>query len=94
MTVSGTDRLSEQEFRQRRAHWLEIRADNLAAVLETAGPGLYRLLPSDLGDLALVAAVTVARVAADEARAQPDGRHADIGGSALADEEPNVQLIR
>jgi hypothetical protein len=37
MTVSGTDGLSEKKFRQRRAHWLEIRAGNLAAVLETAG---------------------------------------------------------
>ncbi|WP_327726891.1 DUF2786 domain-containing protein [Streptomyces sp. NBC_00487] len=71
MTVSGTDGLSEKEFRQGRADWLEIRAGDLAAVLETAGPRLYRLLPSDLGDLTLVAAVTVARVAADEARAQP-----------------------
>ncbi|MBP5908862.1 DUF2786 domain-containing protein [Streptomyces scabiei] len=73
MTVSGTDGLSEKKFRQRRAHWLEIRAGNLANVLETAGPRLYRLLPSDLGDLTLVAAVTVARLAADEARAQPVG---------------------
>lgn len=71
MTASGTDGLSEKEFRQGRADWLEIRAEDLAAVLETAGPRLYRLLPSDLGELTLVAAVTVARVAADEARAQP-----------------------
>ncbi|MFF4968328.1 DUF2786 domain-containing protein [Streptomyces sp. NPDC001037] len=70
MAVSGTDRLSEKEFRQGRADWLEIRAGDLAAVLETAGPRLYELLPTDLGDRTLVAAVTVARVAADEARAQ------------------------
>ncbi|MEE1805372.1 DUF2786 domain-containing protein [Streptomyces sp. BE133] len=70
MTVSGTDGLAEKEFRQGRADWLEIRAGDLAAVLETAGPRLYKLLPTDLGDLTLVAAVTVARVAADEARAQ------------------------
>ncbi|MGW4229528.1 DUF2786 domain-containing protein [Streptomyces sp. NPDC004980] len=71
MTVSGTDGLAEKEFRQGRKDWLEIRAGDLAAVLETAGPRLYKLLPTDLGDLTLVAAVTVARVAADEARAQP-----------------------
>ncbi|MFJ4525913.1 DUF2786 domain-containing protein [Streptomyces sp. NPDC088810] len=71
MTVSGTDGLWEKEFRQRRADWLEIRAGDLAAVLETTGPQLYKLLPADLGDRSLVAAVTVARVAADEARAQP-----------------------
>ncbi|MFG3045120.1 DUF2786 domain-containing protein [Streptomyces sp. NPDC048241] len=70
MTVSGTDGPAEKEFRQGRADWLEIRAGDLAAVLETAGPRLYRLLPTDLGDLTLVAAVTVARVAADGARAQ------------------------
>ncbi|MFI2035027.1 DUF2786 domain-containing protein [Streptomyces bottropensis] len=70
MTVSGTDGLLEKEFRQGRADWLEIRAGDLAAVLETAGPRLYKLLPNDLGDQTLVAAVTVARVAADEARAQ------------------------
>ncbi|MFJ5271790.1 DUF2786 domain-containing protein [Streptomyces sp. NPDC088358] len=70
MTVSGTDGPAEKEFRQGRADWLEIRAGDLAAVLETAGPRLYKLLPTDLGDLTLVAAVTVARVAADEARAQ------------------------
>ncbi|MGV9318564.1 DUF2786 domain-containing protein [Streptomyces sp. NPDC003660] len=69
MTVSGTDGPAEREFRQGRADWLEIRAGDLAAVLETAGPRLYKLLPTDLGDLTLVAAVTVARVAADEARA-------------------------
>ncbi|USQ84698.1 DUF2786 domain-containing protein [Streptomyces phaeoluteigriseus] len=70
MAVSGTDGLLEKEFRQGRGDWLEIRAGDLAAVLETAGPRLYKLLPSDLGDQTLVAAVTVARVAADEARAQ------------------------
>jgi hypothetical protein len=70
MTVSGTDGSAEKEFRRGRADWLEIRAGDLAAVLETAGPRLYKLLPTDLGDLTLVAAVTVARVAADEARAQ------------------------
>ncbi|MFJ3659784.1 DUF2786 domain-containing protein [Streptomyces sp. NPDC090119] len=70
MAVSGTDGPAEKEFRQGRADWLEIRAGDLAAVLETAGPRLYKLLPTDLGDLTLVAAVTVARVAADEARAQ------------------------
>ncbi|AXE81548.1 hypothetical protein C5746_36555 [Streptomyces atratus] len=69
--MSGTDGLAEKEFRQGRADWLEIRAGDLAAVLETAGPRLYKLLPTDLGDQTLVAAVTVARVAADEARAQP-----------------------
>ncbi|ULR54654.1 DUF2786 domain-containing protein [Streptomyces deccanensis] len=71
MTVSGTDGLSEQEFRQARGDWLEIRAGDLAALLETAEPRLHELLPTDLGDRNLVAAVTVARVAADEARAQP-----------------------
>ncbi|WP_141757972.1 DUF2786 domain-containing protein [Streptomyces sp. LUP47B] len=72
MTVmSGTGGLSEREFRQGRADWMEIRTGDLAAVLETAGPRLLRLLPTDLGDRRLVAAVTVARVAADGARAQP-----------------------
>ncbi|WP_107117369.1 DUF2786 domain-containing protein [Streptomyces canus] len=70
MAMSGTDGLPEKEFRQRRENWLEIRAGDLAAVLETAGPRLYKLLPTDLGASTLVAAVTVARVAADEARAQ------------------------
>ncbi|MFJ8989969.1 DUF2786 domain-containing protein [Streptomyces sp. NPDC102279] len=70
MTVSDTDGPAEKEFRQGRADWLEIRAGDLAAVQEVAGPRLYKLLPADLGDLTLVAAVTVARVAADEARAR------------------------
>ncbi|MFJ3647767.1 DUF2786 domain-containing protein [Streptomyces murinus] len=69
--MSGTDGLWEKEFRQGREDWLEIRTGDLAAVLETAGPQLYKLLPTDFGDLTLVAAVTVTRVAADEARAQP-----------------------
>ncbi|CAM5307351.1 hypothetical protein SATRM34S_00668 [Streptomyces atroolivaceus] len=71
MSVSGTDGLPEEVFRQGRAHWLATRAGDLAGVLETAGPRLYELLPGDLGDRTLVAAVTVARLAADEARAQP-----------------------
>ncbi|WP_158761526.1 DUF2786 domain-containing protein [Streptomyces sp. NRRL S-146] len=71
MTVmSGTGGLSEKEFRQGRADWMEIRAGDLATVLETAGPRLLGLLPTDLGDRTLVAAVTAARMAADEARAQ------------------------
>lgn len=71
MSVSGTDGLPEEVFRQGRAHWLETRAGDLAGVLETEGSRLYELLPGDLGDRTLVAAVTVARLAADEARAQP-----------------------
>jgi hypothetical protein len=49
---------------------MEIRAGDLATVPETTGSRLLRLLLTDLGDPTLVAAVTVARVAADEARAQ------------------------
>ncbi|MFD3939524.1 DUF2786 domain-containing protein [Streptomyces sp. NPDC058611] len=39
-------------------------------MLEDVGPLLYKLLPADFGEERLVAAVTVARLAADEARAQ------------------------
>ncbi|MFJ9647479.1 DUF2786 domain-containing protein [Streptomyces sp. NPDC101206] len=39
--------------------------------MQNAGPRLYELLPTDLGDGRLVAAVAVARLAADVARAQP-----------------------
>ncbi|MGW1002018.1 DUF2786 domain-containing protein [Streptomyces sp. NPDC002520] len=99
MTVSGADELSEKEFRQRRADWLEIRVGDLAAVLETAGPQLYKLLPTDLGDQALVAAVTVARVAADEARAQSVGETVRwlerlIPGGHLHDLEGAVRELR
>ncbi|MCI4042333.1 DUF2786 domain-containing protein [Streptomyces sp. TRM75563] len=99
MTVSGTDGLSEQEFRQRRADWLEIRAGDLAAVLETAGPRLFKLLPDDLGDRTLVAAATVARVAADEARAQSVAETVGwlerlIPGGLLHDLEGAVRELR
>ncbi|GHF32933.1 DUF2786 domain-containing protein [Streptomyces griseoluteus] len=100
MTVmSGGDGLSEQEFRQRRADWLEIRAGDLAAVLETAGPRLFELLPTDLGDRTLVASVTVARVAADEARAQSVAETVRwlerlIAGGHLHDLEGAVRELR
>ncbi|MFF0550912.1 DUF2786 domain-containing protein [Streptomyces sp. NPDC004311] len=71
MTYSRTDGLSAVEFRQARKEWLDGRIQDLADVLETAAPDLYELLPTDLGELRLVAAVTAVRVAADEARTQP-----------------------
>ncbi|MFJ9597440.1 DUF2786 domain-containing protein [Streptomyces virginiae] len=71
MTYGRTDGLSAVEFRQARKEWLDGRVQDLADVLETAAPDLYELLPTDLGELRLVAAVTAVRVAADEARTQP-----------------------
>lgn len=100
MTVmSGTGGLWEQEFRQGRADWMEIRAGDLANVLETAGPRLLRLLPTDLGDRSLVAAVTAARVAADEARAQSVAETVNwlerlIPGGPLHDLEGAVRELR
>ncbi|MFJ7266421.1 DUF2786 domain-containing protein [Streptomyces sp. NPDC099050] len=70
MTDGGTGGTPEQEFRWARADWLRGRVEDLAAVLEDAGPDLYKLLPADLGDQRLAAAVTAARLAADEARTQ------------------------
>ncbi|MGZ3119064.1 DUF2786 domain-containing protein [Streptomyces sp. H62] len=100
MTVmSGTGGLSEQEFRQGRADWMEIRAGDLATVLETAVPRLLGLLPTDLGDRTLVAAVTAARVAADEARTQSVAATVNwlerlIPGGPLHDLEGAVRELR
>ncbi|MGW2849985.1 hypothetical protein [Streptomyces sp. NPDC001274] len=95
MTYSGVGGSSATEFRQAREKWLEGRIQDLADVMETAGPELYELLPADLGEHRLVAAVTAARVAADEARARPvaetvgwlerhipDGHRHDLAGAA------------
>uniref|UniRef100_A0AAU2JZS5 DUF2786 domain-containing protein n=1 Tax=Streptomyces sp. NBC_00049 TaxID=2903617 RepID=A0AAU2JZS5_9ACTN len=94
MTDSGVGQGSEKPFRRGRRDWLEARVGHLAAVLEEAGGRLYALLPTDLGDQGLVAAVTVARVAADEARARsvaetvdwlerliPGGHRHDLAGA-------------
>ncbi|MFB7543557.1 DUF2786 domain-containing protein [Streptomyces zaomyceticus] len=71
MTYSRADGPSAVEFRRAREEWIDGRMQDLADVLETAGPVLYELLPADLGAPRLVAAVTVAKVAADEARTLP-----------------------
>ncbi|MEU1319941.1 hypothetical protein [Streptomyces tibetensis] len=97
--MSGTGGWSEQEFRQERADWMKTRSGDLATVLETAGPQLLRLLPSDLGDRPLVAAVTAARVAADEARAQSVAETVNwlerlIPGGPLHDLEGAVRELR
>ncbi|MCX5229258.1 DUF2786 domain-containing protein [Streptomyces sp. NBC_00233] len=73
MTYSRADGPSVVEFRRAREEWIDGRIQDLADALETAGPDLYELLPADLGAPRLVAAVTVARVAADEARTLPVG---------------------
>ncbi|MFH8407243.1 DUF2786 domain-containing protein [Streptomyces sp. NPDC018019] len=70
MTDSRADGPSAVEFRRMRQEWMEGRIQDLADVLMTAGPVLYELLPEDLGDRRLAAAVVVARVAGDEARTQ------------------------
>ncbi|MFF4055994.1 DUF2786 domain-containing protein [Streptomyces sp. NPDC001668] len=70
MTDNSREGASESGFRRGRAEWLETRVGDLADVMEEAGARLCKVLPSDLGDQRLVAAVTLARVAADEARAQ------------------------
>jgi hypothetical protein len=90
-----TDGRSAVEFRQAREEWIESRIQDFADVLETAGPDLYELLPADLGERRLAAAVTVARVANDEARAHsvaetvrmlerliPGGHRHDLTGAA------------
>lgn len=59
------------EFRSARKRWLEDQVGSLADTCEVAAPFLYKSLPSNLGDQRLVAAVMIARVAADEARARP-----------------------
>ncbi|UFR01769.1 DUF2786 domain-containing protein [Streptomyces sp. Go40/10] len=71
MTDDRRDGPAADAFRRARSQWLEGRIRELSAVLETTAPGLYRLLPADLGDPRTAAAVTLARIAADEARAQP-----------------------
>ncbi|MFI8940077.1 DUF2786 domain-containing protein [Streptomyces syringium] len=71
MTDSAAGASSEEAFGRRRKDWLETRVWDLAGVLSADGPGLYGLFPTDLGDQHLVAAITVARVAADQSRAQP-----------------------
>ncbi|MCX5581978.1 DUF2786 domain-containing protein [Streptomyces erythrochromogenes] len=71
MTYGRVDGPSAVEFRQARKEWIEGRIQDLADALESAGPDLYELLPADLGELRLAAALTVVRVAADEARTQP-----------------------
>ncbi|MFG3014249.1 DUF2786 domain-containing protein [Streptomyces cinerochromogenes] len=71
MTDDRRDGPAAEAFRRARSQWLEGRIRELAAVLETTAPRLYRLLPADLGDPRTAAAVTLARIAADEARAQP-----------------------
>ncbi|GAA3151872.1 DUF2786 domain-containing protein [Streptomyces echinatus] len=97
MTDSRADGPSAVEFRQAREEWIESRIQDLANVLETAGPDLYELLPADLGERRLAAAVTMARVATDEARARsvaetvrllerliPGGHRHDLTGAARA----------
>jgi len=49
MTDSGLDGQSAKAFRRGRRDWLEARVEGLAAVLETAGAHLHKLLPADLG---------------------------------------------
>ncbi|MFI7359276.1 DUF2786 domain-containing protein [Streptomyces avidinii] len=95
VTVRGADGSSEYDFQWARTQWLGSRVEELAQVMEAAGPDLYKLLPTDFGDERLVAAVTVARLAADEARAQhvsesvgwlerliPGGHLHDVEGAA------------
>ncbi|WP_370415346.1 DUF2786 domain-containing protein [Streptomyces fradiae] len=97
MTYNREDGPSAVEFRQAREEWIEGRIQDLADLLEAAGPDLYELLPADLGEPRLAAAVTVARVAADEARTQPvaetarwlerlipGGHRHDLAGAARA----------
>ncbi|MEU7160285.1 DUF2786 domain-containing protein [Streptomyces chrestomyceticus] len=94
MTDSHANGSSAVEFRRMRQEWMEGRIQDLADVLMSAGPDLYELLPADLGDRRLAAAVAVARVAADEARAQsvsetvrwierliPGGHRHDLSGA-------------
>lgn len=71
MTDDRWDGPTAEEFRRARCQWLEGRVQDLATVLETTTPAVYKLLPTDLGDQRTAAAVAVARMAADEARAQP-----------------------
>jgi hypothetical protein len=97
MTDSRADGPSAVEFRRAREEWIEGRIQDLADVLETAGPDMYELLPADLGERRLAAAVTVARLAADEARADsvaetvrmlerliPGGHRHDLTGMSRA----------
>ncbi|MGW7456517.1 DUF2786 domain-containing protein [Streptomyces sp. NPDC054797] len=99
MTDRGTDGPTERDFQRARAEWLEVRIGHLANVMEDVGPRLHKLLPTDLGDGRLVAAVAVARLAADEARAQPVAESAGwlerlIPGGHLHDLEGAVRELR
>ncbi|MFF4387851.1 DUF2786 domain-containing protein [Streptomyces sp. NPDC001552] len=99
MTDGRTGGTPEQEFRRARADWLGGRVEDLAAALEDAGPDLYKLLPDDLGDQRLAAAVTAARLAADEARTQSVAESVRwlerlIPGGHLHDLEPAVRELR
>ncbi|MGA5066376.1 DUF2786 domain-containing protein [Streptomyces exfoliatus] len=64
---------AERAFKEARQEWLEARVQDLAEILERDGARLYRLLPTDFGERDLLAAATIARVAADQARARSVG---------------------
>ncbi|MDR3080665.1 MAG: DUF2786 domain-containing protein [Streptomyces sp.] len=70
MSYRDVESPAEGDFGQARQQWLEARVQALAKVLEIDGPQLFGLLPSDFGDRHRLAAATIARVAADQARAQ------------------------
>ncbi|MGA5196537.1 DUF2786 domain-containing protein [Streptomyces exfoliatus] len=61
---------AEWAFKAARQEWLEARVQDLAEILERDGARLYRLLPADFGERNRLAAATIARVAADQARAR------------------------
>ncbi|MHA4774584.1 DUF2786 domain-containing protein [Streptomyces sp. MSC1_001] len=61
---------AEWAFKAARQEWLEARVQDLAEILERDGARLYRLLPADFGERDRLAAATIARVAADQARAR------------------------
>ncbi|THA77100.1 DUF2786 domain-containing protein [Streptomyces sp. A0642] len=70
MSYWGPASPTERLFRKIRREWLEARVQDLAKALEIDGAQLSRLLPADFGDQHRLAAATVARVAADRARAR------------------------
>ncbi|WP_328718922.1 DUF2786 domain-containing protein [Streptomyces sp. NBC_00247] len=70
MSHEGPESPAEGAFRKSRQEWLEARVQALAKVVEVDGARLFGLLPADLGDRHRLAAATIARVAADRARAR------------------------
>ena len=82
---------SGSEFSGTRAEWWEGIVQELAMELDFACPGTDRFLPQDLGDLALVQAMLMARTALREQRVAAATDIADELYSLWPDREPPLE---